>query len=108
MTGIDLWEQLPKVQQYVAQYYTAALTEDQKHHQLRSYIEKYILDGGYAVEGFADKELIDRIYSEMVEYSVLTPYLGSWDLDEVNINSWDDITLTYSDGRTEKLTEHFH
>ncbi len=108
MTGIDLWELLPKVQQYVAQYYTAALTEDQKHHQLRSYIEKYIMDGGYAVEGFADKELIDRIYSEMVEYSVLTPYLGSWDLDEVNINSWDDITLTYSDGRTEKLTEHFH
>lgn len=50
---------------------------------------------------------MDRIYSEMVEYSVLTPYLGSPLLDEINVNSWDDITLTYSDGRMQKLPEHF-
>lgn len=34
----------------------------------------------------------------MVEYSILTPFLGASDLDEININAWDDITLTYSDG----------
>ena len=28
-------------------------------------------------------------------------------LDEININAWEDITLTYSDGRMEKLEEHF-
>ena len=70
--------------------------------------EKFILDHGYLVAGYSDEQLIDRLYSEMVEYSVLTPYLGSAMLDEININSWDDITLSWSDGHMEKLKEHFH
>ena len=66
------------------------------------------MDHGYLVAGYSDEQLIDRLYSEMVEYSVLTPYLGSAMLDEININSWDDITLSWSDGHMEKLKEHFH
>lgn len=91
----------------IAKYYAAVLTDEEKHDQLKSYIEKFILDGGYLVDGFTDEKLIERLYSEMVEYSILTPFLGASDLDEININAWDDITLTYSDGRMEKLEEHF-
>ena len=67
-----------------------------------------LLDNGYIVENYDEDRLINRIYSEMVEYSILTPYLESKDLDEININSWDDVVLTYSDGRMEKVEEHFH
>ena len=28
-------------------------------------------------------------------------------IEEININSWRDIEVQYSDGRSEKLTEHF-
>ena len=59
------------------------------------------------MHGFTEEELIDRLYAEMVEYSILTPFLVSPDIDEININAWDDIMLTYSDGRMEKLEEHF-
>ena len=107
MVRIELYDLLAKTQEYIAKYYATALTDEQKHDQLKSYIEKYILDGGFIVHGFTEERLIDRLYSEMVEYSILTPFLGSPDLDEININAWDDITLTFSDGRMEKLEEHF-
>ena len=107
MVRIELYDLLAKTQEYIAKYYATALTDEQKHDQLKAYIEKYILDGGFLVHGFTEEELINRLYAEMVEYSILTPFLGSPDIDEININAWDDITLTYSDGRMEKLEEHF-
>lgn len=107
MVRIELYDLLAKTQEYIAKYYATALTDEQKHDQLKAYIEKYILDGGFLVHGFTEEELIDRLYAEMVEYSILTPFLVSSDIDEININAWDDIMLTYSDGRMEKLEEHF-
>ena len=107
MVRIELYDLLAKTQEYIAKYYATALTDEQKHDQLKAYIEKYIIDGGFLVHGFTEEELIDRLYAEMVEYSILTPFLVSPDIDEININAWDDITLTYSDGRMEKLEEHF-
>ena len=107
MVRIELYDLLAKTQEYIAKYYATALTDEQKHDQLKAYIEKYILDGGFLVHGFTEEELIDRLYAEMVEYSILTPFLVSPDIDEININAWDDIMLTYSDGRMEKLEEHF-
>ena len=107
MVRIELYDLLAKTQEYIAKYYATALTDEQKHDQLKAYIEKYILDGGFLVHGFTEEELIDRLYAEMVEYSILTQFLVSPDIDEININAWDDITLTYSDGRMEKLEEHF-
>ncbi len=107
MVRIELYDLLSKTQEYIAKYYAAVLTDEHKRDQLKSYIEKFILDGGYLVHGFTEEQLIDRLYSEMVEYSILTPFLGASDLDEININAWDDITLTYSDGSMKKLDEHF-
>lgn len=107
MVRIELYDLLSKTQEYIAKYYAAVLTDEHKRDQLKSYIEKFILDGGFLVHGFTEEQLIDRLYSEMVEYSILTPFLGASDLDEININAWDDITLTYSDGSMKKLEEHF-
>ena len=108
MVRTDLWTVLTETQKYISKYYALALTDESKHDELKSYIEKFILDNGYIVDNYDEDRLINRIYSEMVEYSILTPYLVSKDLDEININSWDDVVLTYSDGRMEKVEEHFH
>lgn len=107
MVRTDLWTVLEKTQAHISKYYATALTDESKHEELKNYIEKFILDSGFLVNGYDDDALISRLYSEMVEYSVLTPYFGSPDLDEININSWDDIVLTWSDGRMEKAPEHF-
>lgn len=107
MLQTDLWDVVARAQKHIAKYYAGALVDESKKDDLRAYIEKFIADNRIIVEGYTAKQLVDRIYFEMVEYSVLTPYLGSPLLDEINVNSWDDITLTYSDGRMQKLPEHF-
>ena len=105
---IDFWTLLRLTQENISQTYAAALTDKDKLSQLKSYIEKYVRDRGYTVVGYNLKQLTDRLYCEMAEYSILTQYLGSELLEEININSWDDIALTYLDGSIVKTSEHFH
>lgn len=99
---------LHKSQEYISENYAAALSDRSKVVQLRSYIEKYLHDSGFEVEGMTFRELSDKLYSEMAEYSVLTKYLGRDEIEEININGWDDIAVTYTDGHIEKAKEHFY
>ena len=99
---------LGMVQEYVSSRYAAALTDTAKRSQLRSYIEKYLLEYGCAVEGLSRDDLIEKLYSEMAEYSILTPFLGKDNVEEINVNSWEDVSVTYSNGRMVKLKEHFY
>lgn len=105
---IEFWTLLRLTQEYISQHYASALTDKNKLNQLKSYIDKYLRDNDYHVENLTTKELIDKLYCEMAEYSVLTPFLGSPDLEEINVNGWDDIALTYLDGSIVKLKDHFH
>ena len=43
----------------------------------------------------------------MAEYGFLTKYIYGEGIEEININSWRDVEVQYSDGRSEKLSEHF-
>ena len=105
---IDFVSLLHKSQEYISENYAAALSDRSKIVQLRSYIEKYLHDSGFKVEGMTFRELADKLYSEMAEYSVLTKYLGRDEIEEININGWDDIAVTYTDGHIEKAKEHFY
>lgn len=105
---IDFMSLLNTVQQYVSVRYSAALNEENKQQQLRSYIEKFLHDNEYAVKGYSEKRLISVLYNEMAEYSVLTKFLGKENVEEININAWNDIAITYTNGKTVKLAEHFY
>lgn len=105
---IDFVSLLHKSQEYISENYAAALSDRSKIVQLRSYIEKCLHDSGFEVEGMTFRELADKLYSEMAEYSVLTKYLGRDEIEEININGWDDIAVTYTDGHIEKAKEHFY
>lgn len=98
---------LESVQEYVSSRYAAALTDTAKQTQLRPYIEKYLRDYQYGVDGFSQDKLIDKLYCEMAEYSVLTPFLGKDNVEEINVNAWDDVAVTYTNGKIVKLKEHF-
>jgi len=98
---------LHQVQEYISQNYAAALTERSKFPQLKTYIEKYLRDKGYTVEGMTTGALTDKLYGEMAEYSILTKYLGKDEIEEINVNGWDDIAITYTDGHIEKAAEFY-
>ena len=104
---IDYVPLLSMVQEHISTYYSAALNNTDKQNQLKSYIEKFLRDYEYEVEGLITQELIDKLYTDMAEYSILTPFLGKDNIEEININSWEDIAITYTNGKIVKLKEHF-
>ena len=67
---IDFWTLLKLTQEYVSQHYAAVLTDKNKLGQLKAYVDKYLRDNDYHVENLTTKELIDKLYCEMAEYSV--------------------------------------
>ena len=107
--GRDFNSVLQEVQEYISGAYAALITEggEDSKEQLMRYITKYLQDQRIAVAGMTQTELVDAIYSEMAEFGFLTRYIYADGIEEININSWRDIEVQYSDGRSEKLTEHF-
>jgi len=108
MGRIEFWTLLNLTQEHISENYSGILTQKENITQLKSYIEKHVRDNDYTVDNISFTELISLIYSEMAQYSILTPFLSSPDLEEININSWNDIALTYLDGRIEKVKKTFH
>lgn len=101
-------EILSEVQEYLAGRYSSLITNSQEQQrQITAYIAKYISDHRYGVEGMTQEQLVERLYSEMAEFSFLTKYLYSSTVEEVNINSWKDVKITYSDGRVLPSDERF-
>ena len=104
---MDFWEILEKTQEYISGHYAGVLSNDVDNLQLKAYIKKFIRDSGYQAENNDIDGLVERINCEMTEYSVITPYLGSDEVEEININGWDDVAVTYRSGKIEKLKRHF-
>lgn len=106
----DFQTVLKEVQEYISSNYSVLITdqglEDAKE-QMKRYINKYVMDERIAVKGMEGQELVDALYTEMAEYGFLTKYIFGKGIEEIDINSWQDIEVQYSDGRNEKLKEHF-
>ena len=107
MAVIELSSLVPLCQSFIARNYSAAIIDKSKTEELKAYIGKYLYDTDYSVVGFDTKELVERLFEEMAEYSILTKHLADPDIEEININGWDDVALTHLDGRIEKANEHF-
>jgi pilus assembly protein CpaF len=107
MAQIELASLVSLTQSHIAKNYATALIDKSKTAELKAYIGKYLYDTGYSVAGYDTKSLVERLFIEMAEYSILTKYLSDPDLEEININGWDDVALTHLDGRIEKAVEHF-
>ena len=98
------------MQEYLASKYSTLMTEnpEEQRQQITAYIAKYLNDYSLGVEGMDHEALIDKLYTEMAEFSFLTPYLFASDVEEININSWKDTKITYADGRVVPSKEHGH
>lgn len=108
---------LNEVQAFISSKYSSLVTDginqinsenNEAKQQVKRYIEKYLLDGKISVEGLSQTELTDKLYSEMAEFSFLTKYIFAEGVEEININSWDDIEIQFSDGTNKKLDEKFN
>ena len=42
------------------------------------------------------EEVTEKLYRDMAEYSIITPFLGQDNIEEININAWDDVCVSYT------------
>jgi pilus assembly protein CpaF len=107
--GKDFSSVLADVQEYISEHYSTLITaggEDAKA-QLKRYITKYVQDHRVSVNDMSGGKLAEALYTEMAEFGFLTKYIFGTGIEEIDINSWRDIEVQYSDGRTVKLEERF-
>lgn len=102
-------EVLKEVQAYLSSKYATLLSSHQveQKQQIIAYISQYLTDHRLHVPGLAFNELIDRLYAEMVEYSFLTRYLFASDVEEININGYNDVKISYTNGAILPADEQF-
>lgn len=101
---------LREVQEYISGKYATLISASphEQKQQITAYITKYLTDYGLGVEGMGFDALVERLYSEMAEFSFLTEYLFSNNVEEININAWNDIKVYYTDGRIVPARERFN
>lgn len=106
----DFTDILFEVQEYISGKYALLISHDtgKQKDQIKSYITKFLMDSSLAVEDMTMDELVESLYSEMAEYSFLTKYLFRNDIEEININAWDDIKVSYSNGDILPAIEKFN
>lgn len=102
---------LEDVQRYCTEHHANTLsgeanTEDAGH-LLREFIEKYIVKRKYAVEGLSTKQLKEKLYEDMAGYSFLKKWIYMPDVEEVNINAYNDIEVIMNSGRSIKIPDKF-
>ncbi len=106
----DFSSVLQDVQEYISGKYSTLITEgvgaDTKG-QIKRYISKYVQDRRIAVKGLSGEQLVDALYTEMAEFGFLTKYIFGSGIEEINVNSWRDIEVLYSNGQMVKLEERF-
>lgn len=103
-------EVLKDVQEYISKNFASVLRDnpDENRELIESYIGKYLEQGGVGVEGMDQQELCELLYGEMTGFSFLTRYLYREDVEEININQWRDVKITYSTGEIIPAKEHFN
>lgn len=103
-------EVLGEIQEYISNKYSTLISDNPKEQreQIISYISKYLMDYSLGVEGRSFEELVEKLYSEMAEFSFLTKYLFRNDVEEININQWKDIKITYTNAQILPAEEKFN
>lgn len=106
------------VQGYISESYAGIMADSDSSdinkqtalkEQLKNIISKYLRDNRIGVEGFSNSLLVQKIYNEMAQLSILTPLLDESrnDIEEININRWDDIKVHYDNGDVISTDEVF-
>lgn len=98
---------LHATQEYMSKTYGLELYSSDKRDTMKQLIKQYMKDNNYYIAGVTLADAADQLYREMAEYSFLTPLLARKDIEEININAWNDIQIIPSKGRPYKLSEHF-
>lgn len=93
---------LEKTQEYISKQFADTMPDRET---ITNHIRHFLLINQLTKEEDTET-LCNRLIDEMQGFSILTPLLEREDVEEININRWDDVKVTYTNGIT-KPAEHF-
>ena len=103
---------LENVQKYCTEKHADKLSTegnpDEARKLLKEFIQQYLLERSYHLEGMSTEELCNTLYEDMAGISFLKKWIYHPGVEEVNINSFDDIEVIMSGGRSMKIPDRFH
>ncbi len=73
------------------------ISPKERQDKVMAFISKQIQEVSY--DGYTHGELVQKLYNDIEEYSVLTEYLNDEEVEGININSWKDIRVKYHNGK---------
>lgn len=74
---------------------------------LKEFILQYLMKCAYEVDGMNLYELCDNLYEDMAGYSFLNKWIYKKNVEEVNINAFNDVEIIMSGGRSMKIPDRF-
>nr|WP_302111030.1 CpaF/VirB11 family protein [uncultured Acetatifactor sp.] len=74
---------------------------------LKELMVQYLVKRRIALQGFPTEELCAKLYEDMAGYSFLKKWIYAPDVEEVNINAYNDIEVIMNSGRSIKIPERF-
>ena len=102
---------LEDVQRYCTSNHADKLStegnQDEARKLLREFIFQYVTSRSYRIEDLSSTELCDTLYEDMAGISFLKKWIYKPGVEEVNINSFDDIEVIMSGGRSIKIEDRF-
>lgn len=103
-------EVLKEVQEHITKQYASTLKDDPEESRelVKAYIQKYLETNQIGVADTEQEELCDLLYGEMTGFSFLSRYLYRTDVEEININQWRDVKITYANGDILPSKEYFN
>ncbi len=66
-------------------------------------IQRYLLQSGITVDGYSSEDLIDRLYNDIFQYSILTDPLEDVWVSKIIIDGWDNVQSQLVNGQIHKL-----
>lgn len=101
----SLEEAVNKTKKYITANFTESVESTIKNKEktntfLKTKIEQYIKEENIEVNDIKLTDLIDIVYAELNGFSILEPLLNRTDIEEININSYKDISVKYDNGDT--------
>jgi pilus assembly protein CpaF len=102
---------LDDVQKYCTEKHADKLStegnQDEARKLLREFIGQYVVNRSYHIDGQTTEELCNNLYEDMAGISFLKKWIYKPNVEEVNINAFDDIEVIMSGGRSMKIPDRF-
>ena len=109
--GLTYEQILEDVQRYFTEQHASKLASDDRSDKtgeiLKDLITQYLVKRKYTVEDLSTAELCNKLYEDMAGYSFLRKWIYMTDVEEVNINAFNDIEVIMNSGRSIKIPDKF-